>query len=76
MDNRAYPVFSTPPGIIDNSRPIERERNRRDEMAWQVFLAILANTCAPGVDVDKAPRVSYAVADAFLAERKRQQGEA
>lgn len=46
----------------------------RDAMAWQVFLAIQS---IPGESHhDAEAQHAYKAADAFLAERKRQQGEA
>ena len=52
----------------------QRERMERDAMAWQVLLE-LANS-QRGPLPEYAARLSYEYTDAFLAERKRQQGEA
>lgn len=62
--------------------------DERDAMAWQVFVSVLSNSGGPiqangmtgwGMTNCKEHHVAefaYGAADAFLAERKRQQGEA
>lgn len=48
--------------------------NERDAMAWQVLLELVNSLRGPLPEY--AAHLSYEYTDAFLAERKRQQGEA